>query len=81
MEQSIVQIGNSVGLIIPKEVKEKLGLKKGSKVVVEVSRDSKSMVISRVGTARGATITPEFLEWLSAFNKEYGPALDELAKK
>jgi len=81
MEQSVIQIGNSVGVVIPKEVKKKLGLKKGSKVIVGVTQDNKGMVISKPEGAKSSSITPEFLEWLDAFNKEYGPALQELAKR
>jgi len=39
------------------------------------------MVISKPEGAKSSSITPEFLEWLDAFNKEYGPALQELAKR
>jgi len=79
MEQTIIQIGNSTGVIIPSELKKKAGLKKGSKVTLTLT--SNNEVVIQKGTGKKNSITPEFLDWLEAFNKEYGPALKELAEK
>jgi len=80
MTQVITQIGNSEGVAIPREIREKSGLKKGVKVNIELTHD-KRVVISKVGKTRQATsITPEFLEIVKGINKRYGPALKKMAK-
>lgn len=80
MAQTIIQIGNSEGLTLPKEVREVVGIKKGSKVDVEVTSD-KRVVISKAGSKKSSkSITPEFIETLSGINKRYGPALKKLAR-
>ena len=82
MSQTIIQVGNSKGVLLPKKIIAKLGLKKGSKVNMEVTPD-KRVIISKKGTKsqKTSSVTPEFLKWLDAFNKEYGSALKELANK
>ena len=80
--QTVFKAGNSDVVAIPSEVKKKAGIKTGSDVIVDVASDGRTILISKVGNKKKvSSITPEFLEWLEAFNKEYGPALQELAKK
>lgn len=80
MAQSIIQIGNSEGVAIPKEIRKKVGLKKGVKVDVELTHDNR-VVISKAGSKKPTTsITPEFIETLKRVNKRYGLALKKLAK-
>ena len=79
--QTVFRAGNSNVVAIPKDISKKLGLKRGSKVVVEATPDNR-IVVSKAENKKGkSSITPEFLEWLDSFNKEYGPALEELAKR
>lgn len=81
MTQTIINIGNSAGVILPKEVLEKLGIKKGSKVEIEVIDDEK-INISPTGTKKTKPhISPELLAWLDSFNARYKNALQELAGK
>jgi putative addiction module antidote len=69
----ITQVGNSLGLILPREIVERLGLAKGEDVSV-------------VETAHGIEITPydpDFEKKLEAARKvsrKYRNALRELAK-
>lgn len=79
--QTVFKAGNSNVVAIPKDISQKVGLKKGSKVVVEATPDNRIVVSKAEAKKKRSSITPEFLEWLDAFNKEYGPALDELAKR
>lgn len=80
MTQTVVQIGNSLGVVL-KEVRKKTGLTKGVRVDIEVTPDNK-IIVSKAGKNKKTSfITPEFLGWLENFNKEYGPALEELARK
>lgn len=80
--QTIFQAGNSEVIAVPKEIRKRMGLKKGSKVVLELGTDGKTLMISKAGVgSKVSSITPEFLDWLKSFNKKYGPALRELADR
>ena len=81
MTQTAVQIGNSVGLIIPSEYKKKMGIRPGTKITTNLSPDGGVMYVSKVGGGNKTSLTPEFLNWLEKFNKEYDPALKKLAQK
>lgn len=81
MEQTVIQIGNSAGIIIPKNTMQELGIKAGDKINLQKTDDA--LVISKkplVAKPQPA-LTPEFAEWLNKFNAKYKNALTELAKK
>jgi bifunctional DNA-binding transcriptional regulator/antitoxin component of YhaV-PrlF toxin-antitoxin module len=81
MSQVVIQIGNSEGLILPKDVRNKTGLKKGVKFYIEITPDNR-VVIGKVGSKKGkvSSVTPEFAKMLEEVNDRYGPALKKLAK-
>lgn len=82
MDQKVIQIGNSTGVIIPKTLLDETGLKPGSQVTIEKDPQDGSLVIREKGKARKKiTITPEFLDIIDRVNKQYGSALKELAQK
>jgi len=66
---------------LPPEVKKKTGIKNGSSIFVDVASDGKTIMINAVGDRNKVALTTNFFEWLEDFNKEYGSALAELAKK
>jgi putative addiction module antidote len=80
MEQNIIQIGNSSGLIIPKDVLEKLGLSAGSQVEIQEDPKNGAIIITKKGK-KYTSLTPEFFHQLEEINEEYGPALKALAEK
>jgi antitoxin component of MazEF toxin-antitoxin module len=79
-QQKIIQIGNSIGITIPKELAQEMSLKVGS--VVELKKDVLADAIS-IGKPGKKTIavSSAFLDILERVNKQYGPALRELATK
>ncbi len=77
--QKIITVGNSLGVIIPKELAKKTGLKSGSKVFVDKDPNGQSIVINKNARAFDSSITPDFLRIVGNINKKYGPALKELA--
>jgi len=79
--QTVFKAGNSDVVALPPEVKRKTGIKTGSKIVVDVASDGKTIVINEVGKGKKSALTPNFFDWLEKFNEEYGPALAELAKR
>lgn len=82
MEQQIIQIGNSAGVIIPRALRQEMGLTIGETVTIQAV-DADSFVMKRVrkSKAKGskAAAQKEFKEWLKIFMKENGELLDELA--
>lgn len=80
MDQKIIQVGNSAGIIIPKALLDQLNLEPGSQVVVQEDLTAGAIIITKKGT-KTTSINSNFLDILEKVNKEYGPALKELAKK
>ena len=75
MIQQTIQIGNSVGVIIPKNILEENKIKVGDKIQVDVSP------VKTVRKTAKDAVSPELLMWLDGFNKRYKDALQELASK
>ena len=73
MEGKVRKVGNSLGVILPKQILEELHLKKGDKITFE-----------RKGTnLELRPVDPEFEEWAEAYrevNTDYKDVLKELAK-
>lgn len=80
MTQKIVQIGNSLGIIIPKNLMEGLGLKVGEKVFLEKDPYGKTLRISAEENST-SSITPDFLRIIEKVHKHYSKALLELSQK
>jgi putative addiction module antidote len=82
LTQKLYKNGNSVAVTIPKEYLKDLNLKDGSEVLVEQDSEAGVIMISRKNSKKTSSkISPEFLTWLDSFNKKYGPALKELARR
>ena len=67
------KVGNSIGLILPKNIVENLNLKEGD--VLEIQDDNKSIKL--------LPQNPEFAVWAEAYNKantNFKNALQQLAK-
>lgn len=80
--QTVFRAGNSDVVALAPAVKKKTGIKTGSKVVVQVSSDGKTIIINNTDAIRKTNfLSPDFFEWMEKFNQEYGVALSELAKK
>ena len=79
--QTVFKAGNSEVIAIPSEIRKQMNLKKGSKVVLELGADGKTLIISKAGRGKKvSSVTPEFIKTLERVNKRYGPALAKLAK-
>lgn len=81
MQQKIIQIGNSTGIIIPKSVLDQIGLETGTEVELQKDITNKSLTIVKAGTHDTSSITNHFLKILEKVNTQYGSALKELAEK
>jgi len=79
MKQTIIQIGNSEGVIIPKEYKQKLGVEKGSEIYLQMTPDGVLQLSSYPLTEY--SVAPKFLSIVDKVNKKYKKTFQELAEK
>ncbi len=82
MQQKIIQIGNSTGIIIPKSVLDQLGLQTGNEVELQKDITNQSLTIVKAeGKTKNTSIDNHFLTVLEKVNTQYNTALKELADK
>ena len=81
MAQTIINIGNSQGVILPKEILDTLNIKKGDPVEIELENGVVIKISKKGQKPVKAEVSPQLLEWLDGFNKRYHTALKELASK
>lgn len=72
MLQKTISIGNSIGIIIPKNVLKEKNIKVGDNVQVSIESTK---------NVRKTSLTPQFLEWVDNYIESNRPALVELAGK
>ena len=81
MIQKIIKVGNDLCMPLPDEITQALQLKEGSEVTVSVDPEKKQISIKPPGQIPDqGELNLEFAEQVSAFIRDYKPALDELAK-
>jgi putative addiction module antidote len=82
MQQKIIQIGNSTGVILPKAMLEQLGLRSGSEIEIQEDIQEQSLVITKKGAGKKpSTLNDHFFRVLEKVNTNYGTALKTLAQK
>lgn len=82
MKQKIIKIGNSVGIILSRTIRDKSGLKLGDSINVEYNSQDNSVVVNKKGSKKTtSSITPRFLRIVEKVNKQYASAFRELADK
>lgn len=80
MEQTVVQIGNSVGVIIPQALRKSMGIKKGSRVLLEPLPDGGIYMVEKsFKKSKKIVAGKEFKKWLDSVLQEDAEILDELA--
>lgn len=82
MEQKIIQVGNSTGVILPKALLEQAGFAAGNQVIIQADVETQSLIISKKGVKPTRySITPEFVAIVQRVNELYGDSLKELAQR
>ena len=79
MLRKIFRTGNSIVVSIPREMLEKLGVKDGSEVSVELDAVTHQIVIRPV-ERQIAGVDEAFARQVADFIDEYRPALEALAR-
>ncbi len=80
MEQKVIKVGNSLGVIIPKHIVKGLKIKLGQKLYLDLYENEKTLTL-RVNKNLANGISPEFIKYLEEFVKRNDYALRELAKR
>ncbi len=78
MEQTVINIGNSAGIIIPQKILNSAGIKLGDKVIVE--EKSKKISIAPAKKTAGGVDT-KFMKMLDEFIEEHKDVLEALSKR
>lgn len=78
MEQTIINIGNSNGVIIPQKILKSAGIKSGDKVIVE--EKDKSISIKPV-TDIADGVDPKFMKMVDEFIEEHKDVLTLLSNR
>ena len=81
MIQRIIKAGKGLALPLPENITEALHLKEGSEVTVSVDPQKKQILIQSLDQSTDlGDINLEFAEQVSAFIRDYKPALEKLSK-
>ena len=80
MEQTIMQVGNSLAITLPKHFVKARKLKAGHKVFVDADPSVDTLQV-RTNGKTPSSITPEFKKWLDEFTEDHADVLQELAKR
>lgn len=81
MPQKIVKIGNSLGVIIPKDAAEKLGWTPGDLVNLDTNEQEGKITISSTNTTKLSQEDKRVLQHGLNFLKRYKKDLETLANK
>lgn len=79
MVQKLIQIGNSVGVIIPQVFRNEAGLKPGDEVEVKLKGGDVVLSKPRKNLARG--VNAKFMKMVDEFINEHEDVLKELAHR
>ena len=79
MAQTFINIGNSVGVIIPSNLREQNGVKPGGKVVVKQAKEG--ILIIPEKKHLGADVDSKFAKMVDEFITDHEDVLKELANR
>ena len=82
MLRKVFKTGNSVVISLPKDALEYLGLEEGTDVSVDLDREKRQIIITRVEMPLAtAGVDETFARQVAEFIEQYRPALENLAQK
>ncbi|MDP2651447.1 MAG: hypothetical protein Q8O98_02540 [bacterium] len=81
MEQKFIQVGSSLGLVIPKFVAEKKGVRKGGKFKIATEEGSNRIIIELSSPSDEKAGNPALVAWAEEAVERYRPALEALKDK
>jgi putative addiction module antidote len=79
LKQKITKIGNSMGIIIPKEIRNALGIDLNTEFYLKPGADNKTIILDKEKPE--TKVDPQFYKLVKSVGKQYHSALKELANK
>jgi antitoxin component of MazEF toxin-antitoxin module len=79
MRERIIRTESGLGVSLPEEALEALGVDEGAEVSVEIQPEGRRIIVMPAGAAAGA-VDPEFARQVPGFIAEYRAALEALAR-
>lgn len=80
MEQKVVQIGNSIGVVIPQPISDDIGIRRGTRVRIE--KQGKGVyIVPKKPKIKSAGVNTKFAKMVDEFITEHEDVLRELAKR
>lgn len=81
MTQKFIQIGNSVGIILPQEIRATSDIQVGD--TVDIRQKGATILLANIkkGKKPTKTLTPKFAQMVDEFMTEHKDVLQELAKR
>lgn len=79
MQQKIIQIGNSSGIILPQSIRQHAGLRLGDRV--KIDSKGQDIIISSIKKKKVGGVNPKFMKMVDEFINDHEDVLRELAKK
>ena len=79
MQQKVIQVGNSLAIVIPQKLAKQYGIKKGAVIHIVPDATSESFRISPSQKAKDG-LTPEFFAWKKEFFAKNYELFKKLAK-
>ncbi|OGG29269.1 hypothetical protein A3A63_03685 [Candidatus Gottesmanbacteria bacterium RIFCSPLOWO2_01_FULL_46_9] len=80
MLQTIIQVGNSLAITLPKDFTQKAKFRAGDKVDVDANADIPAVYVRPAKNGASRALTPEFKAWLDTILKEDTDIIKALAK-
>ena len=79
MLQKVIQIGNSIGLILPQPVRQDLAIKAGD--IIQIEKRGKDYVLASSKKKIAGGVDVKFMKMVDEFIEEHHDVLEELARK
>lgn len=77
MIQKVIQIGTSIGVVIPKHVAQKTGVRVGDEIELIETTDGR-LVFEKTQPAAQNIVSPDVVAWTNDFIQENRELLDRL---
>lgn len=79
MLQTIIQVGNSLAITLPKAFTQKAKFRAGDQVLVEANADIPAVYVRKAKAHTVPSLTPEFKAWLDNVVREDADIIKALA--
>lgn len=80
MLQTVIKVGNSLGITIPKPILKNIKFKVGDKVHLEIDEANDALIVSsKKNPFKG--MSPDIIQWTKKFIDKNRQTLEELANK